>query len=158
MATATQTRTQAPTGSPVETVKEDPGFGAFWLLRIGFTAAPIIAGIDKFFDWMVEWESYLWSGVADALPGSAADIMYVVGGIEILAGILVLLVPRFGAPLVAAWLAGITANLVAVGIEDGQYWDIALRDFGLMLGAIALTMLAWKYTGPGRTGPRRTTS
>ncbi len=131
----------------------DPGFLAFWLLRLGFTAAPILAGLDKFFNWMVDWDRYLWSGFADLLPGSAQQVMYGVGVIEVAAGVVVLLAPRFGGALVAAWLGGIILNLVLVGIAEGEYWDIALRDLGLMLGAISLSLLAGRY-GSGSAGVR----
>jgi hypothetical protein len=88
--------------------------------------------------------------VADALPGTAEEIMYVVGAIEIVAGLVVAVAPRFGAPLVAVWLGGIIANLVLMG----DYWDIALRDFGLMLGAVTLFLLANKYRTARRTPVR----
>ncbi len=116
----------------------DPTFQAFTLLRVGFTAAPILFGLDKFTEWMVDWSTYLWSGVATALPGSADDIMVVVGVIEIVAGILVAVRPRIGGYVVAAWLAGIIVNLLLVG----DFHDIALRDFGLLLGALTLARLA----------------
>ena len=109
---------------------------AFWLLRIGFTVAPILFGIDKFFNWTVFWPDYLAGWINDILPGSAQDFMYFVGGVEIFAGILVLLLPRIGAFVVAAWLAGIVVNLLTK--EPPEYYDIALRDFGLMLGALTL--------------------
>lgn len=127
----------------------DPGFAAFWLLRMGFTVAPILFGVDKFFNWMVEWPQYLWSGAADFLPGTAQQIMYGVGVVEILAGVIVLLTPRIGSLLVAAWLGAIVGNLVIQAVDDPgpEYWDIALRDFGLMTGALALFLLATKY-GP----------
>jgi len=113
---------------------------AFWLLRIGFTVAPILFGLDKFFNWSVEWPDYLASWINDIMPGSAQDFMYFVGGVEILAGILVLLAPRIGAFVVAAWLGGIVVNLSTY--DAPTYYDIALRDFGLMLGALTLGRLA----------------
>jgi len=113
---------------------------AFWLLRIGFTVAPILFGLDKFFNWSVEWPDYLASWINDIMPGSAQDFMYFVGGVEILAGILVLLAPRIGAFVVAAWLGGIVVNLLTY--DAPTYYDIALRDFGLMLGALTLGRLA----------------
>ena len=125
----------------------NPAFDAFWLLRIGFGLAPILFGIDKYFNWMVDWKHYLWPQVADWLGASPATIMHVIGGVEIAAGLLVLFAPRIGSLLVAAWLGTIIVNLVAYGIDTGEkYWDIALRDFGLMLGAIALFLLANAYT------------
>jgi uncharacterized membrane protein YphA (DoxX/SURF4 family) len=113
---------------------------AFWLLRIGFTVAPILFGLDKFFNWSVDWPVYLAGWVDDIVPGSGQDWMYVVGGIEIAAGVLVAFAPRIGAFVVAAWLAGIVLNLLT--LNPPEYYDIALRDFGLMLGALTLGRLA----------------
>jgi uncharacterized membrane protein YphA (DoxX/SURF4 family) len=113
---------------------------AFWLLRIGFTVAPILFGVDKFFNWTVDWPDYLAGWVNDIVPGSGQDFMYVVGGIEIAAGLLVAVAPRIGAFVVAAWLAGIVINLLTN--DPPEYYDIALRDFGLMLGALTLGRLA----------------
>jgi hypothetical protein len=114
---------------------------AFWLLRIGFTAAPILFGVDKFFNWTVHWPDYLAGWIDNIVPGSGQDFMYAVGAIEIVAGLAVALVPRIGAPLVAAWLGGIVVNLLTV--NPPEYYDIALRDFGLLLGALTLARLAW---------------
>ena len=119
----------------------DPGFQAFWLLRLGFTAAPIAFGLDKFFDVLVEWEIYLADDFVRWLPGNATDLMYGVGIIDIVAGIAVLLRPRFGALLVAAWLAGIITNLLMMA----DHYDIALRDFGLLLAALTLARLSTLY-------------
>jgi uncharacterized membrane protein YphA (DoxX/SURF4 family) len=113
---------------------------AFWILRIAFTVAPILFGIDKFFNWSVHWPNYLAGWVNDIVPGSGQDFMYVVGGIEIFAGLLVAFAPRIGAFVVAAWLGGIVLNLLTKNAP--QYYDIALRDFGLMLGALTLGRLA----------------
>jgi uncharacterized membrane protein YphA (DoxX/SURF4 family) len=113
---------------------------AFWLLRIGFTVAPILFGLDKFFNWSVNWPDYLANWINNIAPGSGQDFMYFVGGVEIFAGILVLLAPRIGAFVVAAWLGGIVINLLTK--NPPEYYDIALRDFGLMLGALTLGRLA----------------
>ena len=117
---------------------------AFWLLRIGFTVAPILFGLDKFFNWSVHWQQYLapWVHrlVHHVLPLSAHHTMYVVGGIEIFAGLLVAVAPRIGAFVVAAWLAGIVVNLLTK--HAPHYYDIALRDIGLMLAALAFGRLA----------------
>jgi uncharacterized membrane protein YphA (DoxX/SURF4 family) len=113
---------------------------AFWLLRIGFTVAPILFGVDKFFNWTVQWPDYMAGWINDIIPGSAQDWMYAVGGIEIVAGLLVAFAPRIGAFVVAGWLAGIVVNLLTK--NPPEYYDIALRDFGLMLGALALGRLA----------------
>ena len=118
---------------------------AFWLLRIGFTAAPILFGIDKFFNWTVHWPDYLAGWINNIMPGSAQDFMYFVGAVEITAGLLVAIVPVLGAPLVAAWLAGIVINLLTANAPE--YYDIALRDFGLLLAALTLTRLAWAFRG-----------
>jgi hypothetical protein len=126
---------------------------AFWLLRIGFTVAPILFGVDKFFNWTVHWPDYLAGWINNIVPGTAQDFMYVVGAVEIVAGLLVAIAPRIGAPLVALWLAGIVVNLLTA--EPPEYYDIALRDFGLMLGALTLTRLAWAFR-PARA-PRSVT-
>jgi hypothetical protein len=114
---------------------------SFWLLRIGFTAAPILFGLDKFFNWTVHWPDYLAGWINNIAPGSGQDFMYFVGAVEITAGLVVAVAPRFGGPLVAAWLAGIVLNLLTV--NPPQYYDIALRDFGLLLAALTLSRLAW---------------
>ena len=116
----------------------DPAFQAFTLLRVGFTAAPILFGIDKFTNLMVDWSTYLWSGFDTILPGTADTAMLVVGIIEIVAGVLVAVRPRLGGMVVAAWLAGIILNLLLIG----DFYDVALRDFGLLLGALTLSRLA----------------
>jgi hypothetical protein len=129
----------------LQRLKRDPAYQAFTLLRAGFAAAPILFGLDKFFDVMVSWQIYLAPWINDVLPGSAADAMHVVGVIEIAAGIAVALKPRYGAYLVAAWLGGIIVNLLTLS----GYYDIALRDFGLLLGALTLARLASLYDKPG---------
>src|SRR4051812_26749898 len=131
--------TLAPTFG--ERLKADPAYQAFVLLRIAFTVAPILFGLDKFFNVMVDWEQYLAPWINDIIPGDASDAMHLVGVIEIAAGLLVLAKPRYGAYIVAAWLAGIILNLLTYS----GYYDIALRDFGLMLGALTLGRLAAKY-------------
>ena len=124
--------------SPGERIKNDPTFQAFWLLRIGFTVAPILFGIDKFAQVMTHWTKYLASEYNDIIPGTASQAMHMVGVVEIAAGLIVLARPRIGAYVVAAWLAGIILDLLLVG----GYGDIALRDFGLLVGALALSRLA----------------
>jgi hypothetical protein len=116
-------------------------YQTFRLLRLGFAAAPILFGIDKFFNWTVHWPDYLAGWINDVVPGSAQQFMYVVGAVEITAGLVVAVAPLIGAPLVAAWLFGIIVNLLTN--DPPQYYDIALRDFGLLLGALALTRLAF---------------
>ena len=122
-----------------ESARGDAVAQATLLLRIGFTVAPILFGLDKFANVLTDdWTRYLAPAFNDVIPGSAEDAMYMVGAIEIVAGIVVLVAPRYGGLLVAAWLAGIIVNLLIVG----GYGDIALRDFGLMLGALTLARLA----------------
>lgn len=90
----------------------NPAFAAFTLLRVGFTVAPIVFGLDKFFDWIVDWRIYLAPEFNDLAPGNAHQAMLVVGVIEIVAGVAVAVKPRFGGYLVAAWLGGIIVNLL----------------------------------------------
>jgi hypothetical protein len=116
---------------------------AYRLLRIGFTVAPILFGLDKFFNWTVHWPDYLAPWINNIVPGSGQDFMYFVGGVEIVAGLVVAVAPVIGAPLVSAWLAGIVVNLLTN--NPPEYYDIALRDFGLMLAALTLTRLAWAF-------------
>ena len=119
----------------------DPTFQAFWLLRIGFTVAPILFGLDKFFHVLVDWDVYLAPEFTDLFDAQAHTLMYLVGAIEIVAGLVVAFRPRFGGYLVAAWLAGIILNLLLIT----DYYDIALRDFGLLLAALALARLATAF-------------
>jgi len=122
-----------------ETLTRDPAAQAFMLLRIAFTVAPILFGLDKFAEVLTsDWTRYLSTEFNDILPGSAADAMHIVGVVEIAAGLVVAVAPRFGGLLVTGWLAGVILNLLLVG----GYGDIALRDFGLLIGAIALSLLA----------------
>ena len=111
---------------------------AFQLLRVGYALLPIVAGVDKFLNILTSWDMYLASPIAERLPVAPETFMRITGGIEILAGVLVAVVPRVGACVVATWLGAITLNLL---LTQGNY-DVALRDFGLMLGAIALWLLA----------------
>jgi hypothetical protein len=125
-----------------ETLRRDPAAQAFLMLRIAFTVAPILFGLDKFANVLTDdWTRYLSSEFNSLIPGSAADAMHIVGVVEIVAGLAVLAVPRFGGLLVAAWLGGIIINLLLVG----GYGDIALRDFGLLLGALTLSRLATAF-------------
>lgn len=126
-----------------------PAFQAFLLLWAGFTAAPILFGLDKFFNWMTFWPNYLWVGFPHLLGVSPQHFMYGVGVIEMVAGLLVFLMPRFAPYVVAGWLAGIITNLVIISAARGGhtnvFWDIALRDFGLLIAALALARLAAIY-------------
>ncbi len=116
----------------------DGAHQAFVLLRTVFTIAPIAFGLDKFLGLLTDWEDYLAPWVNDIVPGTAHQAMLAVGVVEILAGVLVALRPAIGGYVVAAWLFGIIVNLVTMG----EYYDIALRDFGLLVGALALARLA----------------
>jgi uncharacterized membrane protein YphA (DoxX/SURF4 family) len=115
-----------------------PVYQAFMLLRTGFTVLPILFGADKFFNAMVNWEQYLAPAIPKAIGLTPELFMRGVGVIEIVAGLLVAIIPRYAAYIVMAWLWLIIANLVMTG----QYWDIALRDFGLSVGALVLGRLA----------------
>ena len=111
---------------------------AFQILRLGFTVAPILAGLDKFFHFLVDWDKYLSPMVNNILGGHGHEFMLAVGVIEIVAGVGVMLKPRIFAYVVAVWLLGIIANLLSIP----GYYDIALRDLGLALGALALGRLS----------------
>src|SRR5690349_11594056 len=142
----------APVNGGVASVEtadwRDARYQAFSLLRIAFTVAPIAFGLDKFFNVLVDWPIYLAPWINDIVPGSGQDLMYVVGAIEIVAGISVALKPRYGAYVVAGWLAGIVINLLTAS----GYYDVALRDFGLVHAALALARLASLYAPPLRLG------
>jgi uncharacterized membrane protein YphA (DoxX/SURF4 family) len=135
-------------------LRRDPVAQAFTLLRIAFTVAPILFGLDKFANVLTDdWTRYLATEFNDIIPGTAGDAMHIVGVVEITAGIAVLLNPRFGGYLVAGWLGGIIVSLLLVG----GYGDIALRDFGLLLGALTLARLASGFAGgamDARSKPR----
>ncbi|WP_394769471.1 hypothetical protein [Lacisediminihabitans sp.] len=119
-------------------LRRNPQWQAFVLLRTAFTVAPIVFGLDKFFNLLTNWPRYLAPIVTDVLPLTAQQFMYAVGAVEIVAGLAVLFAPRFGSLLVTAWLLGIIVNLLLVP----GFFDVALRDFGLLLAALALNRLA----------------
>ncbi len=120
---------------------------AFWLLRTVFTIAPIAFGLDKFLGLLTDWDAYLAPWINDLVPGSAHDAMLIVGVVEIAAGLLVAVQPRLGGYVVALWLAGIIVNLLTLG----NFYDVALRDFGLLVGALALARLATPDAGAAST-------
>jgi hypothetical protein len=122
-------------------LRSDPGWQAFAMLRTVFTIAPIAFGLDKFFNLLTDWPQYLAPIVTDVLPLTGQQFMYIVGVVEIVAGICVFFLPRFGSLLVAAWLAGIIVNLLLVP----GFFDVALRDFGLFVAALALFRLSTVY-------------
>lgn len=125
-----------------------PAFHAFAVLYAGYIALPIIAGLDKFFNLLVDWDQYLAPLATQIVPVTAHNFMLIVGVIEIVAGLLVALRPQIGAYVVTLWLWGIVANLLLAG----GFYDIALRDFGLSLGAIALARLSQEFGGFHRIG------
>ncbi len=120
---------------------DNPAYQAFWLLRLGLTLAPILFGLDKFAHALVDWDIYLAPEFADLFNADPHTLMYFVGAIEIVAGLAVLLHPRFGGYLVAAWLGAIIVNLLMMA----DFYDIALRDFGLLLAALTLARLATAF-------------
>jgi len=129
-----------------QVLRSDPAAQAFMLLRIAFVVAPILFGLDKFAEVMInDWPKYLATEFNDLIPGNSQDAMHIVGAVEIAAGLVVAVIPRFGGLLVAGWLGGIIVSLLLVG----GYADIALRDFGLLIGALALARLASAF--PART-------
>ena len=131
---------QAATAGTYSHVTVTPGYQAYLALYVGFIVAPIVAGADKFFGLLTNWEQYLAPVVANIVP--AHTFMLAVGGIEIIAGLLVAVKPRIGAYIVCAWLVGIILNLLMLG----AYYDIALRDLGLAIGAFALGRLSEEYS------------
>ncbi|HVE83866.1 MAG TPA: hypothetical protein VND93_13500 [Myxococcales bacterium] len=141
MAEMTDTRGLVSPSTRAGLRASDRNFQAYKILHIAFIVAPTIAGLDKFFHLLVNWDQYLAPQIARLLPMSAHGFMLIVGVIEMAAGLLVALKPRIGAYVVAAWLGGIILNLLI----HGSYFDIALRDFGLLLGAIALGRLSEAY-------------
>ncbi|MEC5178971.1 hypothetical protein [Arthrobacter sp. CG_A4] len=132
--------TTAPT-TTARKLPAGPERQAFLLLRTVFTVAPIIFGLDKFTNLLTDWTMYLAPVVTSTVPMPAQTIMYIVGVVEIVAGLAVALRPRFGSLLVVVWLLGIIVNLLLLG----NFFDVALRDFGLLVGALALNRLSPKW-------------
>jgi hypothetical protein len=143
--------TRQATAAPSSSVEHRPDaeHQAFLLLRTAFTVAPVIFGLDKFFNVLTDWQHYLAPTVDRLVPGTGHQMMLAVGVVEIVAGVLVALRPQLGGYVVAAWLAGIIGNLLLVP----GFYDVALRDFGLLLAALALARLA-----SGRTAGTRGTA
>ena len=127
--------------SDTETQVSSPGYQAYQILRLGFIVAPIVAGLDKFFNLLVNWEQYLPPFVNDLTGGHGHELMLVVGVIEMVAGLGVWFKPKVFAYVVSAWLLLIVINLLMIP----GYFDVALRDFGLSLGALALARLSQKF-------------
>jgi hypothetical protein len=134
MATATARPDRTP-------VRDDPAYQAYLVLRTGFVVAPILFGLDKLTNLLTDWTTYLAPAVDRLVPGSATSAMVAVGVVEIVAGLVVAVRPKVGGYLVAAWLAGIIGNLLLLG----DHYDVALRDFGLLLAALALARLATAF-------------
>lgn len=132
---------RSPRLEVLRTRRTDAAYQAYLLMRVGFTVLPILFGIDKFTNALVHWDTYLAPWINRIMPGDARQFMYFVGAVEIVAGLAVLLKPRYGSWIVAAWLAGIVVNLFTYS----GYYDIAMRDFGLMLAALTLARLASVY-------------
>jgi hypothetical protein len=135
---ATVTATARPDRT---SVRDNPAYQAYLILRTGFIVAPILFGLDKFTNLLADWTTYLAPAVDRLVPGSASGAMLAVGVVEIVAGLVVAVRPKIGGYLVAAWLAGIIGNLLLLG----DHYDVALRDLGLLLGALALARLATAF-------------
>ena len=120
---------------------QSPAYQAYQILHLAFVVAPILAGADKFFHVLVNWDQYLSPAIARMLPVSGHTFMLGVGVIEIVAGLLVAFMPAIGGLVVGAWLCGIIINLLTIP----AYFDVALRDLGLALGAFALARLAAEF-------------
>ena len=131
-------RTRTPVDAPAAALPT-AAVQVFTALRIGFTVLPILFGLDKFAGVLTDWSQYLAPQLDRLVPGTAHQAMLAVGVVEVVAGLVVAVVPRFGGPLVAAWLAGIVVDLLLLG----RFHDVALRDVGLLLAALALSRLAW---------------
>jgi hypothetical protein len=134
------------TGPHRRAVRQDPAYQAYLILRTGFVVAPILFGLDKFTNLLTDWTIYLAPGIDRLVPGSATSAMVAVGVVEIVAGLVVAVRPKVGGYLVAAWLAGIITNLLLLG----DHYDVALRDFGLLLAALALARLATAFPSTRR--------
>ena len=121
--------------------RSNPSYQAYQILHLGFTAAPILAGIDKFLHLLTNWEKYLAPAFARLSPIPPHSLMLVIGMVEIIAGVVVAFKPRIGAYIVAVWLLGIIINLLVLG----DFYDVALRDLGLLLGALALARISTAF-------------
>jgi uncharacterized membrane protein YphA (DoxX/SURF4 family) len=132
------TRVSRTARDSVAPTAANPAYQAYLALRTGFTVLPILMGADKFFNALVNWEQYLAPTIPRTIGVSPELFMRGVGVIEIGAGVLVAIVPRYAAYVVMVWLWLIIANLAMTG----HYWDVALRDFGLSVGAFVLGRLA----------------
>lgn len=123
---------------------QSPAYQAYQILYVAFIVAPLLAGVDKFFHFLVNWDQYLAPSIARMLPVSGHTFMLAVGAVEVLAALLVAVMPAIGAPIVGVWLCGIIVNLLLVP----GYYDIALRDLGLAMAAFAFWRLALEFDAP----------
>ena len=130
--------------SLLDRARQDPAFGAYWVLRLGFVVLPLLMGLDKFTNLLTDWPGYLAPWLVAILPFSAQTAMYLIGIVEIVAAIAMVIRPRLAAWIVAAWLAGIIFNLLTYS----GFYDVALRDVGLLVAAVSLGLLASKYDRP----------
>jgi hypothetical protein len=146
VAAAPSTRQPHRVQNALHRAVDEPAYGAFALLRIGFVALPLLMGLDKFFNLLTDWPGYLAPWIVGIIPLSAQNAMFVVGAVEIVAALAIAIKPRYGAYVAAAWLAGIVINLLTYS----GFYDVALRDFGLMLAALTLARLASVYDPPWR--------
>lgn len=144
MASSAQVATMGPSAPAADL--HNPSYQAYQILHLAFVAAPVIAGLDKFTKLLVNWDQYLAPAAQGILGGASHSFMYVVGVVEIVAGFIVALRPKVGAYVVAAWLLGIIVDLLLCG----KYFDVALRDFGLLLCALALGRLSQVYGNDGQ--------
>jgi len=140
-------QSSGPLGASVERADlSNPAYQAYQLLHLGFVVAPVVAGLDKFFHILVNWDQYLPSFANAMVGGHGHELMLVAGGIEIVAGIGVAIKPKLFAYVVAAWLVLIVVNLLLIP----GFYDVALRDVGLAIGALALARLSHVFDGPSR--------
>lgn len=149
--TSTSSHPASAASTPSPTNPDPARRQATLMLRILFTVAPIAFGLDKFFNLLTDWERYLAPWIDSIVPGTPHQAMLAVGVVEIAAGVLVALSPRIGGYVVAAWLIGIIVNLVSMG----EFLDVALRDFGLLVAALVLARLAAAEHRDRVTGRRR---
>lgn len=129
------------TQHPTRALRGDATYQAYAVLRTAFVVAPVVFGLDKFTNFLVQWDQYLAPALSQPLPFSPQQSMYAVGVIEVVAGLVVAFHPRLGALVVAVWLGGIILNLLLLP----GFYDVALRDFGLLMAAVALQRLATRY-------------
>jgi uncharacterized membrane protein YphA (DoxX/SURF4 family) len=143
--------TEHNTEQPTEPRWGDVTYQAYAVLRTAFVVAPVVFGLDKFTNLLVHWDQYLAPVLSQALPVTPHQAMYAVGVVEVVAGLIVALHPRLGALVVALWLGGIILNLLLLH----GFYDVALRDFGLMMAAIALQRLATRFDARPALWPLR---